>query len=718
MEELGRQRELVVAVEGLEEAEGRAEELERDVARLEEWEQRFLDVEPRNRELMSVTDIASAVARCNSLPTPGFTDIDPMEILEERIAMLNNSSPKPCPSPGDVQRWVIPLRETPLPPQHELLSEMAEVRSKKAPPKTGSSAWRRTLSAVIGVTAAGGVWMVTTELLYGVMTGVVVALGMMFLRPGSSTDGTVASVDIKSLERQLRERETFDARVAEAHLRLREWELPVDPDAAIAEFYNRERALSEQTTERRRLEEMITRRRRFDEGEGQRHAERESAFGELRKVVALYGGDVSGDEGQILGKATSLLNDLQWVARELQQDAAEWGRFQEALANRSVEEWRDEAKSARQDAEQATRTAQNVAAKVGGELLGMEDIRAEYAVTVGLVSRRRRFDDEAARRSAERVQAFQELRRVVVLYGGDGSGDEGELLRVADGLLERFERLAEERRGDIAEWGRFQEALAGRPVEEWRVGAAYASREAKEATRRADELAAGLEEELQGSDNTHAALRETDRQLRDARTEANRTAGQLEQIDTDGVDVAMAKAALDEAKNELDGVQRLQRTLDTAREHLQRAAEHAHRLLAPRLETLMKEWIPIITDGRYVGVFVDPETLEVKLRHRDGMIREAALLSHGTAEQVYLLLRMILAQVLTDGHETCPVLLDDPTVHADPRRKEQVLEYLFQASKKHQVILFTQDHLVLQWARARCSNQNVRSPELLVHVIA
>ena len=846
LEELGRQRELVVAVEGLEEAEGRAEELERDVARLEEWEQRFLDVEPRNRELMSVTDIASAVARCNSLPTPGFTDIDPMEILEERIAMLNNSSPKPCPSPGDVQRWVIPLRETPLPPQHELLSEMAEVRSKKAPPKTGSSAWRRTLSAVIGVTAAGGVWMVTTELLYGVMTGVVVALGMMFLRPGSSTDGTVASVDIKSLERQLRERETFDARVAEAHLRLREWELPVDPDAAIAEFYNRERALSEQTTERRRLEEMITRRRRFDEGEAQRHAERESAFGELRKVVALYGGDVSGDEGQILGKATSLLNDLQRVARELQQDAAEWGRFQEALANRSVEEWRDEAKSARQDAEQATRTAQNVAAKVGGELLGMEDIRAEYAVTVGLVSRRRRFDDEAARRSAERVQAFQELRRVVVLYGGDGSGDEaellrvadgllerferlaeerrgdiaewgrfqealggrsmkeweaevesahqdvelaryradslatglevapmrledieaeyavtvglvsrrrrfddeaarrsaervqafqelrrvvvlyggdgsgdeGELLRVADGLLERFERLAEERRGDIAEWGRFQEALAGRPVEEWRVGAAYASREAKEATRRADELAAGLEEELQGSDNTHAALRETDRQLRDARTEANRTAGQLEQIDTDGVDVAMAKAALDEAKNELDGVQRLQRTLDTAREHLQRAAEHAHRLLAPRLETLMKEWIPIITDGRYVGVFVDPETLEVKLRHRDGMIREAALLSHGTAEQVYLLLRMILAQVLTDGHETCPVLLDDPTVHADPRRKEQVLEYLFQASKKHQVILFTQDHLVLQWARARCSNQNVRSPELLVHVIA
>ena len=146
--------------------------------------------------------------------------------------------------------------------------------------------------------------------------------------------------------------------------------------------------------------------------------------------------------------------------------------------------------------------------------------------------------------------------------------------------------------------------------------------------------------------------------------------GRLEEL---GQQRELVEAAVDEAENELDRVLRLQRTLDTAREHLQRAAERAHRLLAPRLETLMSEWIPIITQGRYVDAFVDPETLQVRLRTTNGTVREAALLSHGTAEQVYLVLRMILAQVLTERHERCPMLLDDPSVHADVDRKRRYL---------------------------------------------
>ena len=838
LEELDRQRVLVEAFEGLEEAEMRAEELEREVKRLERWEQRFPDADPRDRELMSFTDIASAVTRCNNLPKPGFTDIDPLKILEERISMLDDSSPKPCPSPGDVQRWIIPLRETPPPPRQELQSQISEARRKNAPPKADSSArGRLILSAMVGVAAAVAVWMATARILYGVLAGVPVTLGLMFLRVGSSRHGPVASVDVNLLERQLREWDTLDARVAQAHRFLREWELPLDPDAAIAEFYNRERAWSEQTIERRRLEEMVARRRRLDDDEAQRIAERESAFGELRNVVVLYGGDASDDEGQILGEATYLLNDLQRVARDRQQDVAEWGRFQEALAGRSVEEWRAEAGSCRQHAELARSRAENLAAGFSGEILEMksieaerekikgaifrrrrfdedearrcvareeafgelrrvvvlyggdgsggegevlrvadglldrferlaqqrsgdvaewgrfqealggrsveewkeemesvdrgvelaidradslaacletapmqvEEIEAEYANVTELARRRRRFDEDEARRCVAREEAFGELRRVVVLYGGDGSGGEGEVLRVADGLLDRFERLAQQRSGDVAEWGRFQEGLGGRSVEEWRADADLASREARKAGQKADELAPALEQELLRSDS-----RETDRFLRDAKEEASRTAGQLEQIDTDLVDVATAQSVLDEAKLELERVQRLQRTLNIASEHLQRAAEHAHRLLAPRLEALMKEWIPIITGDRYVDVLVDPETLEVKLRHMDGMIREAALLSYGTAEQVYLLLRMILAQVLTDGHEPCPVLLDDPTVHADLDRKEQVLEYLLQASDNFQVILFTQDQLVEQWASSCRSDQRIKLLELTV----
>jgi|GEM_PF-2598699 len=707
LEELGLKKELVEDLEDLEEAERRAEELERKVERLEEWEQRFLDADPRNRELMSFADMASAVARCNSLPTSGFTDLDPLDNLEERIGMLDASPPKPCPSPGDVQRWVIPLRENP-PPQQELQSQVVEARRIQAPTETGLSGWRVAMLTGFGVVAAAGVWMVTTELLYGISAGVLVALGLGFLRVVPSKQRSAAPVALQFLERQLRERETFDARVVEAHRLLHEWELPLDPDAAIAEFYNRERAWSEQTSERRRLEEMVARRRRFDDEEAKRKAERVDAFAELRRVLSLYGGDASGDEGQVLGESTYLLSDLQRVARERQQDVAEWGRFQEALGDRSVEAWRVEAESSRQYVDLARRRVEEMTAKVHGKTLETKTIDAERLVTEEMIFRRRRFDEEEARRSLAREEAFEELRSVVVSYGGDGSGDEGELLRVAVGLLGHLEGLAEQRQEDVAEWGRFQEALGGLSVEEWQTDAAHVKREARELRRKAKELSAGLEGELLGSNNIRVVLERSDRQLREARKEASRAAGQLEQISTDRVDVATAKATVEKAKSELAKVQRLQSTLDTAREYLQRAAERAHRLLAPRLEALMTERIPFVTGGRYVDAFVDPETLEVKLRHMDGMIREAALLSHGTAEQVYLLLRIILAQVLTDGHEPCPVLLDDPTVHADPERKEQVLEYLLQSSNDHQVILFTQDQLVVQWASARRSHQKTK----------
>ena len=251
------------------------------------------------------------------------------------------------------------------------------------------------------------------------------------------------------------------------------------------------------------------------------------------------------------------------------------------------------------------------------------------------------------------------------LHGVDVPDDEERVLRVATGLLDRQREAEKKRRQDIAEWGRFQEALGGLLVEDWRADANRA-RDAAERTRlRAEELAADLGEEQLRLASLETEYQKMEHRLKEAREEASRTAGQLEQIDATSVDVASAEAQVQESETELDRVRRLQETLETTKEHLQAAADRAHRLLAPQLRELMTEWIPVITQERYVDALVDPETLEVTLQTADGGRHEAVLLSHGTAEQVYLLLRMILAQVLTNKHERCPVLLDDPTVHAD-----------------------------------------------------
>ena len=81
--------------------------------------------------------------------------------------------------------------------------------------------------------------------------------------------------------------------------------------------------------------------------------------------------------------------------------------------------------------------------------------------------------------------------------------------------------------------------------------------------------------------------------------------------------------------------------------------------------------------------------------------REAALLSHGTAEQVYLLLRVALADHLTRSEEVCPLILDDPTPHFDAERTLAVLDLLLQLADTRQIVLFSQEDAVLQWAERR-----------------
>lgn len=63
-------------------------------------------------------------------------------------------------------------------------------------------------------------------------------------------------------------------------------------------------------------------------------------------------------------------------------------------------------------------------------------------------------------------------------------------------------------------------------------------------------------------------------------------------------------------------------------------------------------------------------------------------LSGGTQEQVSLLVRLALADVLADG-DCLPVLLDDPLVHTDPARHEAMLRVLFRASRRLQIVVFS-----------------------------
>ncbi len=150
----------------------------------------------------------------------------------------------------------------------------------------------------------------------------------------------------------------------------------------------------------------------------------------------------------------------------------------------------------------------------------------------------------------------------------------------------------------------------------------------------------------------------------------------------------------------------MDRVLDTAGLYLKRAQDRTHRAVAPILNEALSKRLPNVTSGRYTTARVDPETLRVQVSGDGEHWRDAARLSHGTAEQVYLLLRIAMAERIAHNGEVCPLLLDDVTVQSDRHRTLAILEALHVLSEERQVVLFSQEQGVLEWAQSNLTRSD------------
>ncbi|HEX4580235.1 MAG TPA: AAA family ATPase [Candidatus Dormibacteraeota bacterium] len=138
----------------------------------------------------------------------------------------------------------------------------------------------------------------------------------------------------------------------------------------------------------------------------------------------------------------------------------------------------------------------------------------------------------------------------------------------------------------------------------------------------------------------------------------------------------------------LDQLAALRRAADL----IEQATKSIHRDLAPRLAKSVADRLALLTEGRYSAVNVDPTHFDVSLLGRDRPeLVPLELVSHGTRDQVSLLLRLALAEVLSSGGEPVPLLLDEPLLSADPQRRETALQFLWNLSATNQVVLSTSD---------------------------
>jgi uncharacterized protein YhaN len=238
--------------------------------------------------------------------------------------------------------------------------------------------------------------------------------------------------------------------------------------------------------------------------------------------------------------------------------------------------------------------------------------------------------------------------------------------------------------------------------------------EAERSQQRADGLSGNIDPQTlrRHEGTTTEALDGLRSAARDAADEASVTSGQLSQLRASLLPVAETEEELEAAERDLRRVRTLEATLDTAAEFLERAQTRVHRDIAPVLAHTVTEWLPRVTAGRYTEAIVDPETLAVRVRYADGEWREAAHLSQGTFELVYVLLRVALARHLVRKGECAPLLFDDITVQCDTERTRALMDLLHDLSTEQQVIVFSQEQDVRDWAA-----DNLREPQGRLEVL-
>ena len=321
---------------------------------------------------------------------------------------------------------------------------------------------------------------------------------------------------------------------------------------------------------------------------------------------------------------------------------------------------------------------------------------------------RQREESTAVEAQSRNTEIGSVIKKLALEIGLAEAEDE-ELIGGIKNWLEEHAQLTEDHRLAIDEWKELDGLLDGGSLEELEDTESQKLRIS--------------EESIQGLDSEEVSRIALDNEaeaqlpkLRDNRSDRREAlADKKARLDEFGramPNVAEAEEEFSLAEAEHERVKRLGWTLATTQDFLMQAQDKIHRTLAPILRDALKPWLSKVTDGRYVDVTVDVETLMVRVSGSKGNWRNAALLSHGTTEQIYLLLRVAMARLLTKPGEICPLLFDDVTVNCDTKRQVAILNILHSVSSEQQVILFSQESETLEWARENLLKDRDRLVEL------
>ena len=173
--------------------------------------------------------------------------------------------------------------------------------------------------------------------------------------------------------------------------------------------------------------------------------------------------------------------------------------------------------------------------------------------------------------------------------------------------------------------------------------------------------------------------------LAQARSGADRLTGQLHGL-TPPDQLRARQAELEDQRTELEAeysaIRLAMETLDQANTTLQNR-------FSPELGRRAAEIFAQLTGSRYSGVVLDRSFRLSAEPAGDPVFRDAALLSAGTLDQLYLAVRLAICDLVLPPEKEVPIVLDDALANFDDDRCAAALEFLKAAAGNRQILLFT-----------------------------
>lgn len=138
-----------------------------------------------------------------------------------------------------------------------------------------------------------------------------------------------------------------------------------------------------------------------------------------------------------------------------------------------------------------------------------------------------------------------------------------------------------------------------------------------------------------------------------------------------------------------DALERQYSAIALAIETLGRADSELQSRFSPQLAQKAADYMDYLTDGRY-DELVLARDLSAKARSADDPTpRDTAYLSAGTADLLYLSVRLALCELTCPADDPCPLVLDDTLVNFDDARAKRARALFREIAQHRQVILFT-----------------------------